>query len=76
MSINKGISMIEEEIFAEIKEDKQEAEGLLFPKDEWEELVHWEPVSNIPVDEIYENLPEVKRFHNEYCKFWLNKKSR
>ena len=69
--------MIEEEIFAEIKEDKQEVEGLLFPKDEWDSLVHWQPVSNIPVDEIYKDLPEVKQYHENYVRFWLtNKKGR
>ena len=47
--------------------------GNLFPKKEWDELIHWQPVSNIPVDEIYEGLPEVKRFHDDYCKLWLTK---
>lgn len=45
-------------------------EGLLFPKDEWESLVKWEPVSNIPVEEIYKDLPEVKQFHDYYVKMW------
>lgn len=63
--------MIEEEISTEIKEDKLEAEGLLFPKDEWDELkIHWSPVSNIPVEEIYKDLPEVKRYHDNYCRMW------
>lgn len=68
--------MIEEEILTEIKEDKNESEGLLFPRDEWEELVHWHPVSNIPVEEIYKDLPEVKHFHENYCRFWLKDKGR
>lgn len=55
------------------KDTKEKSkEQLLFPKKEWNELIHWRPVSNIPVDEIYKDLPEVKRYHDEYCKFWLN----
>ena len=75
---------MESEIFREIKEEdnfrKEKCEeGLLFPKEKWNELIdepniHWKPVSNIPIDEIYKDLPEVKRFHNEYCKFWLHTK--
>lgn len=68
--------MIEEEIFAEIKEDKQEIEGLLFPKDEWDSLIHWQPVSNISVDEIYKDLPEAKEFHKSYVEMWLKFKER
>lgn len=68
--------MIEEEIFSEIKEDKQEVEGLLFPKDEWDSLVHWQPVSNISVDEIYKDLPKAKEFHKNYVEMWLKFKGR
>lgn len=37
------------------------------------EEIHWEPVSNIPVEEIYKDLPEVKDFHDSYVKIWLKK---
>lgn len=65
--------MIEDEILAEIKEEQADRleEPYLFPKEEMDSLIKWRPVSNIPVDEIYENLPEVKRYHDNYCKFWL-----
>ena len=70
--------MIEEEIFSEIHEEQARKceEPYLFPKEEMDSLIKWHPVSNIPVDEIYKDLPEVKRFHESYCRFWLNKKSR
>ena len=57
------------------KQDTKEnsKEQLLFPKKEWNELVKWRPVSNIPVDEIYKDLPEVKRYHDDYARNWLNK---
>lgn len=66
---------MESEIFREIKEEigqKEETceEGLLFPKEEWNSLIHWRPVSNIPVEEIYKDLPEVKQFHDSYVKMW------
>lgn len=51
-------------------------EQLLFPKEKWDELAVWKPVSNIPVEEIYENLPKVKEFHDSYCRLWLREKSR
>ena len=51
------------------REEKCE-EQLLFPKEEWDSLIKWHPVSNIPVDEIYEDLPEAKQFHDSYCKMW------
>lgn len=38
------------------------------------EEIHWHPVSNIPVEEIYKDLPEVKRYHDNYEKFWLKEK--
>lgn len=38
--------------------------------------VQWQPVSNIPVDEIYRNLPEAKEFHESYVNMWLKEKSR
>ena len=50
-------------------------EQLLFDKEEWDSLlVHWEPVSNIPTDEIYKDLPEVKQYHDNYVKTWLRDK--
>lgn len=51
-------------------EDKKE-ESCLFPKEEYDSLIHWQPVSNIPVDEIYKDLPEVKKYHDLYEKLWL-----
>lgn len=48
-------------------------EQYLFSKEEMDAMIHWEPVSNIPVEEIYENLPEVKKFHDNFVKMWLNK---
>lgn len=66
---------MESDIFREIKEENQLREEnceepLLFPKEKWNELIHWEPVSNIPVEEIYKDLPDVKRYHDSYCKLW------
>lgn len=59
------------------KENRKEKceEQLLFSKKEWDELIHWEPVSNIPVEDIYKDLPEVKQYHNNYVKLWLNTKT-
>ena len=70
--------MIEDEILAEMKQEQADRmeEPYLFPKEEMESLIHWSPVSNIPVEEIYKDLPEVKRYHDNYCKFWLKDKSR
>jgi hypothetical protein len=51
-------------------------EQLLFPKKEWDSLIRWSPVSNIPVEKIYENLPKVKDWHDSYVKVWLKEKSR
>ena len=45
-------------------------EQLLFDKEEWDSLIHWHPVSNIPVDEIYKDLPEVRDYHENYCRVW------
>lgn len=47
----------------------------LFPKEEWDDLIKWHPVSNIPVEEIYKDLPEVKDFHDSYVRVWLNEKT-
>lgn len=55
--------MIEDEI-------KQEEKAELMEEPE----IHWHPVSNIPVEEIYKDLPEVKQFHDSYVKIWLNEK--
>lgn len=70
--------MIEDEIRQEIQEEKAEMmeEPCLFPKKEWDSLVKWSPVSNIPVDDIYKDLPKVKEFHDSYCKMWLKDKGR
>lgn len=70
--------MIEDEILTEIKQEQADRleEPYLFPKEEMDGLIHWKPVSNIPVEEIYKDLPEVKQFHDNYCRFWLRDKSR
>lgn len=54
--------------------NKSPREGVLFPKDEWKSLCKWKPVSNISIDEIYKDLPEVKQFHINYTKLWLKEK--
>ena len=51
-------------------------EPCLFPKEEWDSLIVWHPVSNIPVEEIYKDLPEVKEFHDTYVNLWLKNKER
>lgn len=66
---------MESDIFREIKEENRLREEnceepLLFDKKEWDSLRHWAPVSNITVEEIYKDLPEVKQFHDSYCKVW------
>ena len=70
--------MIEDEILDEIKQERAEKceEPYLFPREKWDELIHWQPVSNIPVEEIYKDLPEVKQYHDNYCSFWLRDKKR
>jgi len=67
--------MIEDEILSEIKEEQADRleEPYLFPKEEMDSLIKWHPVSNIPVDEIYKDLPKVKEWHENYERFWLNK---
>jgi len=67
--------MIEDEILSEIKEEQADRleEPYLFPKEEMHSLIKWRPVSNIPVDEIYKDLPKVKEWHENYERFWLNK---
>ena len=68
--------MIEDEILSEIKEEQADRmeEPYLFPKEEMDSLIHWKPVSNIPVDEIYKDLPEVKQYHESYVKMWLKQR--
>ena len=68
--------MIEDEILSEIKQEQADRmeEPYLFPKEEMESLIKWRPVSNIPVDEIYKDLPEVKRWHESYVKMWLKQR--
>lgn len=60
---------MEDEMFLEIRQDKGEDEPCLFPKEEWDSLIEWHPVSNL--DEIYKDLPEVKKYHEIYEKLWL-----
>jgi len=64
---------MENDLFLEIRQGKDIDEPCLFPKEEWDSLIHWQPVSNIPVDEIYKDLPKVKEFHDLYEKLWLKK---
>ena len=68
--------MIEDEILAEIKEEQADRleEPYLFPKEEMDSLIKWHPVSNIPVDEIYKDLPKVKQYHESYVKMWLKQR--
>jgi hypothetical protein len=68
--------MIEDEILSEIKEEQADRleEPYLFPKEEMDNLIHWSPVSNIPVEEIYKDLPEVKQYHESYVKMWLKQR--
>ena len=70
--------MIEDEILAEIKQEEADRmeEPYLFPKEEMDSLVKWHPVSNIPVEEIYKDLPEVKEWHENYIKVWKIKEHR
>lgn len=70
--------MIEDEILSEIKQEQAERmeEPCLFSKEEMDSLIHWQPVSNIPVDEIYKDLPDVKRYHDDYVNLWLKNKGR
>lgn len=51
-------------------------EQLLFPKEEWDSLIHWQPVSNIPTEEIYKDLPDAKKYHEAYEKMWLKNRGR
>lgn len=64
--------MIEDEILTEIKQEQADRleEPYLFPKEEWNSLIKWRPVSNIPVEEIYKDLPEVKKYHDNYVSLW------
>lgn len=70
--------MIEDEILAEIKQEQADRmeEPYLFPKEEMDDLIKWRPVSNIPVDEIYKDLPKVKEWHENYIKVWKIKEHR
>ena len=41
----------------------------------------WEPVSNIEEekpkeDDIYKDLPKVKKWHEDYVRMWLGKKEK
>jgi hypothetical protein len=64
--------MIEDEILSEMKQEQADRleEPYLFPKEEMDSLIKWRPVSNIPVDEIYKDLPEVKQYHENYVSLW------
>lgn len=54
----------------EFNREEKCTERLIFPKEKWDELIRWQPVSNISTDEIYKDLPKVKEFHDSYCKIW------
>jgi hypothetical protein len=64
--------MIEDEILSEMKQEQADRleEPYLFPKEEMDSLIKWRPVSNIPVEEIYKDLPEVKQYHENYVSLW------
>ena len=64
--------MIEDEILSEMKQEQADLleEPYLFPKEEMDSLIKWRPVSNIPVEEIYKDLPEVKQYHENYVSLW------
>lgn len=66
--------MIEDEIKQE--RANRVKEPYLFPKEEMDSLIVWHPVSNIPTEEIYKDLPEVKQFHDAYVRLWLKDKTR
>lgn len=64
-------------------------EQILFPKEEWDSLIReekceddnipkqkWQPVSNIPTEEIYKDLPKVKEYHDNFVKLWLTKRGK
>lgn len=70
--------MIEDEILSEIKQEQANRleEPYLFPKEEMDSLIKWQPVSNISTDEIYKDLPEVKRYHDDYNLLWFKNKGR
>lgn len=53
---------------------KEATEQILFPKEEYDSLIKWKPVSNIPTEEIYKDLPEVKEYHDMYKKLWLKER--
>lgn len=55
-------------------EEKDTTEQILFPKEEYDSLIKWHPVSNIPTEEIYKDLPEVKKYHDLYEKLWLKER--
>lgn len=63
-------------MFLEIRQGKDVDEPCLFPKEEWDLLIKWQPVSNIPTEEIYKGLPDAKRYHENYIKLWKIKESR
>lgn len=61
---------MEDDLFLEIRQGKVADEPCLFPKEEWDSLIEWHPVSNIP--DPYEHAPkEVKEYHDIYEKLWL-----
>ena len=64
--------MIEDEILSEMKQEQDDLleEPYLFAKEEMDSLIKWRPVSNIPVEEIYKDLPEVKQYHENYVSLW------
>lgn len=67
---------MEEDFFLKIRQGKGTDDLCLFPKEEWESLIRWQPVSNIPTEEIYKDLPKVKEFHDNYVKLWLTNRGK
>ena len=65
---------MEDDLFLELRQDRGIDEPCLFPKEEWDSLIKWQPVSNL--DEIYKGLPEAKQHAEMYEKMWLKNRGR
>lgn len=65
---------MEDDFFREIRQDKGVDEPCLFPKDEWDSLIEWHPVSNL--DKVYKDLPEAKKYAEMYIRLWGIKEQR
>lgn len=65
---------MEEDMFMELRQDRGVDEPCLFPKEEWDSLIEWQPVSNI--DKIYKDLPQAKEHAEIYERMWLKNRGR